>query len=1128
MIPRNAASQRQVEASDPANSTWLSANAGSGKTRVLTDRVARLLLAEVAPQNILCLTYTKAAASEMQNRLFKRLGSWAMMADALLLDDLRELGIEGDISPARLRIARTLFARAIETPGGLKIQTIHSFCAGLLRRFPLEAGVSPQFTEMEDRASALLRAEVVDDMAMGPDAGLVDLLARYLTDADFDKLLQEIAGRRGLFDNQPDAASLPGLFGLASGLTPDVLLQSVLPEGTSDLIGRLRGLCLTGSVNDVKAAKQLATFDQHDTFGWKDLILLEDVFLTKDSKVALPFSAKIGSFPTKPTRQKALDLMDEVEPLMEAVEAAREDRLKLMALDRTRALHLFASAFIPAYEARKLSRGMLDFDDLIRKARALLTDPLVAQWVLFRLDGGIDHILVDEAQDTSPDQWAVIERLAQEFASGDGAQPDRQRTIFVVGDKKQSIYSFQGAAPESFDQMRDFFDAKLQRAGDKIHPLQLEYSFRSADAVLRVVDMTSYGPRADGLDDRVSHIAFKNQMPGRVDLWPAIASLKEEDDQRVWTDPVDQISAQHHTAKLAARVAAAVEHMIESGTIPAEVGKTGAFEPRRITAGDILILVPRRSGIFPEIIRACKLRNLPIAGADRLRVGAELAVRDIAALLRFLALPEDDLSLAAALKSPLFGWTEQMLFSLAHGRKKGEFLWQRLRAIPDQPALLAVLNDLRDKADFLRPYDLINRILTRHRGRKLLLARLGTEAEDGIDALLTQALAYERSAVPGLTGFLEWMQTDDLEVKRQMEASGNRIRVMTVHGAKGLESPIVILPDTGVRDIKLSSAIYDVGGYPVWAPPVPAMPEALRQHRDDMIAAQKQERRRLLYVAMTRAESWLIVCAAGDVGEGDASWYRMVEQGMQQAGAVAQEFGDETGLRFEGGVWHDLPIRHAVIAPKIDTIAPEYASIPNLTQGLSGTISPSDLGGAKILPQDIADANPDAALARGSLVHLMLEHLPQSPKPERLTLAKSLLAGIEAQPELTDPTALIADVLTMIEAPALAHLFAPGSMAEVELTAVVRGRRFHGALDRLVITADSILAVDFKTNRLVPDRPEDVPEGVLRQMGAYLAMLTQIYPDRSITIAILWTATAQLMPLSHDMLMEALARSTIP
>ena len=406
--------------------------------------------------------------------------------------------------------------------------------------------------------------------------------------------------------------------------------------------------------------------------------------------------------------------------------------------------------------------------------------------MLYRLDGGIDHILVDEAQDTSPDQWDVVEKLAQEFTSGEGARSDVERTIFVVGDKKQSIYSFQGADPQAFDRMQQEFGRRLAESGSKLWDSTLEYSFRSSSAILSLVDILFENRAEAGFHKDSLHRAFKADLPGRVDLWPVVEKV-EEDDDGDWTDPVDRPGARHHTVILAEKVAQSIKDMIDRGeTIPEDGETPGTFVRRKVQPGDFLILVQRRSDLFAEIIRACKALRLPIAGADRLKVGAELAVKDLAALLSFLATPEDSLSLATVLKSPLFGWTEQQLFDLAH-RRQEQFLWAALRQRAEEfPETLDILNDLRGQIDFLRPYDLIERILTRHDGRRKLLGRLGAEAEDGINALLSQALAYERTDIPSLTGFLVWIQTDDLEIKRQMSGVGNMIRVMTVHGSKGL------------------------------------------------------------------------------------------------------------------------------------------------------------------------------------------------------------------------------------------------------------------------------------------------------------------------------------------------------
>jgi len=1127
MTAPDDATQRQIEAADPRNSTWLSANAGSGKTRVLTDRVARLLLDGVDPQNILCLTYTKAAASEMQNRLFRRLGAWSMLDDGPLRADLVALGIEDLIDQSRLADARRLFARAIETPGGLKIQTIHSFCAGLLRRFPLEAGVSPRFAEMDDRMALLLRTEVVDGIAMGPQRPLLDALLGQFSGDALDNLLREIVARRDAFAAEADPAALAARLGVQAGLDREGLLRQVLPPQSAAVLSALMALCRTGKSSDLRAAEKLSGVNA-DNPGLRDLAVLEDIFLFgKDAKT--PFGAKIGSFPTSALRGTNPDLTAAVEAMMAVVEAARPQRLALMALDRTLRLHDFARVFLPAYDAVKLRRGALDFDDLIRKARQLLTDDAVAQWVLFRLDGGIDHILVDEAQDTSPDQWDVVERLSQEFAAGTGARDGRTRTIFVVGDRKQSIYSFQGADPEAFDRMRSLFG---QRTLAGLVPLELEYSFRSSPAILAVVDQTFVGEQRAGLGDHVYHRAFNADMPGRVDLWPVIPKAEAVDD-REWTDPLDRPGALHHDRLLADRIADAIATMIETETIAAKVEGFSGYVQRPVTPGDVLILVQRRSTLFHEIIRACKSRGLSIAGADRLRVGGELAVRDIAAVLRFLALPEDDLSLACALRSPLLGWDEPTLYRLAQGRPSGQFLWQALRDAPDHAETREILDDLRQQADFLRPYDLIMRLLLHHGGRQALIARLGSEAEDGIDALLAQALAYETTEVPGLTGFLEWMDTDAQEVKRQSDSIGDRIRVMTVHGAKGLEAPIVFLPDTAKRREAVRQVMFGGRGEALWGGAVDDMPLALCDLREAAIDAQRRERQRLLYVGMTRAESWLIVCGAGDQNAADESWYSAVAAGMERAGAVARRFGEGEGegdgLRLEVFDWASLP-RITPQPPAASPCGPREPSAVTAPPVASAPVSPSDLGGDKVLPGDSALTDGEAALARGRLMHLLLEHLPGLAGPRRAMQAAALVAGSDDAALLQDSGALIQEAMAILDAPSLAPVFGANAMAEVSVTAPWPGRalRLHGTIDRLVITPEAMLVVDFKTNQRVPDGATAIPEGLLRQMGAYFVMLRQVYPETPIEMAILWTSTAQLMPVPADLALAAFDRAAVP
>lgn len=1129
----NAASRAQLAAANPENSTWLAANAGSGKTKVLIDRVARLLLRRVPPARILCLTYTKAAATEMQIRLFDRLGKWAMLPDIELRQQLAALDIEDSASPETIPEARRLFARALETPGGLKIQTIHSFCAALLRRFPLEAGVSPQFSEMDDRSARLLRDEVLAEMADGPHLPLIDALARIVTDDDLDDIAKAVVAAQDCFATPMTLDQALEAVGLWPGFgESDVATLPFI--GTEKALFRQVLPFLTNSTKTmVELAGVLHSIDPEAPTPAM-LTALFDAFLYSKGGQRVP-EAKTPSIPTQTVARAMGPLLDDFHAFMHRVAAAKNGQWALAAAEKTLALHHFAATFLPDYAARKLSRGWLDFDDLILRARDLLTDSSRAQWVLFRLDGGIDHILVDEAQDTGPAQWQVIQRLTEEFHAGQGAH-DRPRTVFVVGDKKQSIYSFQGADLGTFDKMHDHFAVKLRDVSVTLADLQLAHSFRSSPAILHLVDQTLQG--AEGLGDPMRHLPFYPDQPGRIDLWP-VAEAEDKPDDTPWYDPVDRRSPHNATTVLADRLAVAIAAMLSRGTRIRSRGTERLLRP-----GDIIILVQRRRDMFREMIRACKAKGLPVAGADRLKLASEIAVRDMTALMSFLALPEDELALAEALRSPLLGLTEGNLYDLAQPRGKAG-LWQALRGQTGRfPTAIAMLHDLRDQAGFLRPYELVERILTRHKGREKLLARLGPEAEDGIDAFAQQALAYERLDVPSLSGFLTWLAADAIEVKRQADASGQLIRVMTVHGAKGLEAPVIILPDTNsvqkqthgmiLKDRDTGRALWNTGAQ---------SPFEIQSIRDAAQTAQSEEQMRLLYVALTRAENWLIVAAPPKPSNqpNAPTWYDKIAEGFAETALVpgmiaSTEIEVEGAGRFTRLSWGSWPADHGAETITASVTArmplPGWARDPAPTPvDRLAALTPSGLGGAKALPgEPSATQDASAGLLQGSRLHLLLEHLPATPARDWPHLARALLAAQEdpATPDQAD--GLLEEATTLLATPALGWLFDSGTLAEVGISADLAelgGRRIIGAIDRLVIAQDHILAVDYKSNILVPDRAEQVPAGLLRQMGAYAAALAQIWPGRRVEVAILWTRTAKLMPLPHDLVMAALRSTTL-
>ncbi len=1107
------ATLRQIAAANPNVSTWLSANAGSGKTRVLTDRVAQLLLNGVSPQNVLCLTYTKAAASEMQNRLFRRLGKWSMLNDAALVDELEKLGAP---IPDDLAQARTLFARAIETPGGLRIQTIHSFCASLLRRFPLEAGVSPVFREMEERTARLLRSEIVEEMANGDDVGVVAGMAQHFTGDNLAELTADIVRHRRALLRPTAKADIWAHFGLPDGFAPADILNATFLGDEPEMIKALLSLMFaSASVTDQKDAKRLAQID-FATPSMADLAACFPIFLFMTGK-ATPFAAKTSKFPTKAVRDASPEIIAQLHRLMERVEAARIPHNNLCAAEKTLALHQFAARFLPEYEARKETHGWLDFDDLIARAGNLLSDPSVAQWVLYRLDGGIDHILVDEAQDTSPAQWHVIKLLAQEFSAGQGARSDVQRTIFVVGDLKQSIYSFQGADPRVFGDVKQHFASGLRAVEQSLHERSLDHSFRSSPAIMSFVDATIRATKGQGMGGIPQHLAFYGNMPGRVDHWPLLP-VQASDTEKNWSDPTDKLAASNPKVLLAEKIAEQIDGMVKNGSIPDENSRF-----RNIRYDDFLILVQRRTGLFREIIRACKARDLPMAGADRLRIGAELAVKDLVALLSFLAMPDDSLSLAATLRSPLFELSEAELFDLAHYRHEPN-LWPALvRRKSDFEATHATLGNLRNQVDFLGPFDVLERILTRHHGRARLLARLGAEAEDGIDALLAQALAYERTETPSLTGFLVWLASDEVEIKRQADSLGGRIRVMTTHGAKGLESPIVILPDTGDIQIRQTAELVpSPDGMVMWRTNSAVQPDVMKTALTQAKTDQQDERMRLLYVAMTRAEKWLIICAAGDVKPDGDSWYRTTETAMAQAGALPCEMPTGPGLRLQHGTW-------AAPDASVDIkAAPQITDLPAWTKARAKvpdargtTVSPSDLGGPKALAGSEEALDEQAAMARGSHIHLLLEHLPRHPRPEWHRIAAQLPG-----PDLTElRQSGLQEATFVLNRPDLAWIFAPETLAEVQVSAALGDlspHRMRGTIDRLIVTPTRVTVVDFKSNRLVPDAPPAIPAGILRQLAVYHVAIAQIYRDREIRLAILWISTAKLMTVPHDIVMASL------
>ncbi len=801
---------QQAAASDPARSAWVMANAGSGKTKVLSDRVIRLLLAGVDPSRILCLTFTTAAAGEMANRVFETLAKWTTMPEAKLKNALSEL-TQRTPSPTDLTAARRLFARALETPGGLKIQTIHAFCEALLHAFPLEANVPGTFKVMDETAQASLVAGVTEAMLTDfylnkktDAAQAFSQISHAVSDDAVDRLFGEVIGKRDALSawldahGSVDAASAATLkaFGIPADATEDSLTADAVSASslTRDEWGRLKDVALgTGSPTMVTLATNIMRYlksgDPKDR-----LDSLRECLLTKAGAPRAP-----STLVTKAVEKELPDIRDKLIAETARLLDALGNLQTFQAIDRTRNGLIVGQELLTRFRTAKRASGMLDYNDLIAGAARLLASSKARDWVLYKLDAGLDHILLDEAQDTSPLQWSVVERLTGDFFSGKGAREAR-RTVFAVGDEKQSIYSFQGAQPAQFSDMRARFRKRAEAAGGgSFVDASLNQSFRSTEDVLAAVDRVFSEPFAfTGLSNetvRTVHTAARAKKPGAVEVWPLVLPETGEPPEE-WAVSVDQASSRHQAGILAERIADRIKLWQDSGE------RLCAID-RPITSGDILVLVRSRDRFAATLTRLLKERQVPVAGTDRLALTDHIAAQDLLALGRVVTNTSDDLSLAALMKSPLMGLSEDDLYALARARLEpipGHSLFEALALAADGGAEHIVeahrkLAGWVSRADAVAPYEFYADILGAGGGRKQFYDRLGLQAQDVLDAFLDQALAHEQTGVPGLQAFVQQLETAPPTIKREMGKGAQGVRIMTVHGAKGLEAPVVFLVD---------------------------------------------------------------------------------------------------------------------------------------------------------------------------------------------------------------------------------------------------------------------------------------------------------------------------------------------
>ena len=1162
----------QRTAADPALSAFVTANAGSGKTKTLVDRVARLLLKQVAPEAILCVTYTKAAAAEMQSRLFGTLGEWAVLPDdpsPTTAEGLRQklAKLEGrpddSYDAEELSRARALFARALETPGGLKIQTLHAFCEKLLRRFPLEAGVSPNFQVMDDASAAAIASVARDRVAQAAACGapvVADAYARFavaLAFDDFERMFATFEFRReaiaAYVERCGGLAGLPGAVAKAcdfeDGVIPDagrVEEAAVLPPALDPAawFAAAAGLAQGTEKSDQPKGLRFQAVAEAALRGEPSLAEVRSLFFTGDGG------------PRKTLATKAVPpavcewLSNEQERLVAAFDQARAARV---AEDTVYALSL-GWIYAEQYRRAKAERGALDFADLVARADELLTKRADAAWVLYKLDGGIEHVLVDEAQDTAPEQWRIVRAVTDEFFAGSGVREGAERTVFVVGDEKQSIFSFQGAAPERLLDERQHYERVTREALAPFVDVPLRESWRSTPQVLSFVDAVfstpelqrALQPRRDGtdagLDEVVEHIAARTDGPGTIELWP-LERETESEDRRAWDEPLDLQSRGSAYKRLAENIAAEIRRIVETGE---GVWCKDTRRRRPASFGDMLILVRKRSALFEEILRALKRAGVPVAGADRLVLSETAAFEDLLALARFCLFPHDDLTLAALLRSPFCDLDEDSLFALAHGRDGS--LWaalaRRAQERPEWADARGFLGWARGEAGARSPFDFYGRTLSRldrdgRTQRARLLCRLGPEAEDAVDEFLAQVLAAEERGVRDLETLAHELARLNVTVKREMDAPRGEVRVMTAHGSKGLEAPIVFLPETVTAGAVRGSPLMetDDGGF-LWCGPEGDDCAASAFARTQRKRREEDEALRLLYVGLTRARDRLVV--AGRIGakakeENLKGWWPHVRAAFGHERLNRPDdphrvrevlLGDRTVRRYGAD---PEPLARSAEVASAPPPPPEWALRPAPKEAGRAWASPSSLaeGAVARAASPLAERGGLGRFRRGALIHKLFEVLPDV-APERRTAAADKLLDREHGLTPEQRGEIAAAVSAVLEDARFAEVFAPGSRAEVAVAGgapdLPTGVAVTGRIDRLVVTPSRVLVVDYKTNRPAPERAEDADPAYLAQMAVYVAVLRAVYPGREVSAALLWTDGPKLTALSDVLVERTLAR----
>ncbi len=1057
---------------NPNFSVWVNASAGTGKTKILIDRVLRLLLEN--KRNILCLTFTNAAANEMENRIHSILSKWAICSDSVLAADLEQL----DFFPMSsqcvtlgsrknkdyLTRARRLFSELENL--GLTIQTIHAFCYKLISSFPIEAGIAPNCTLSECKElHSIIFNKVLHNETVQDD---INLIATEIDENKLRDLLYTLCVKRSASAN--DSKYIKDKLS-----APDEIHD--LQSETIEHVERLAEILSEGSKRDQSYSEILYSTvipagiqkKRTSVTRWNDTKVenLAKVFLKSESHE----KKSISSIATKSILEKFKDAEQIIESVQNVVFTHIRDMNSYQIFKRTSSLLGVFKVYIDLYNSEKSKNALLDYNDIINLATNLLSNPNYKDWILFNLDQKIDHILVDEAQDNSISQWKIITNLCDEFFAGN----DEKRTLFVVGDVKQSIYRFQGANPHLFNYMQQYFHTKT--GGRDWISCQLEKSFRSTPEVLMLVDRIFNNFRAEISfnDNEIKHVPHRENDQGYIEIWPALPRRKEKEQQALQIPLTCRENYIIADRLLAQTIANRIHNWLNEGRIL--VAKDRHIEPR-----DIMILVRQRNVLVDYIISELKKANVPVVGRDYFRIMDYIAVQDLIALAEFLLLQANDLALANALKSPLFNFTEDDLFNIAYDRKEHS-LWERIQDY--SVVIYSELNYLINLSRIESPLALFTHIL--RTGKKKFAARLGLECFEVLDEFMNLVLQFEN---PSLQAFVQWIKENNPEIKNDMQSERNAVRIMTIHKSKGLQAPIVFLVDTNTVPRNSESIIFDGTEVPFWC-------GKNNNAYCDQVKREKKledynEYLRLLYVALTRAEDELYILSKEPVQKG--SWYDLItkygEPYEKKQRDLQPIFKEKVEVLCVNANYPYIYKKRDYFDVPVISLPPALAHSSVSSQRV--TLESSEKEGAEWIP--VSATWMTDGYARGLIIHSILQYMPKIEKERRKNWVRKYLDNISE-----DKDEIYSKILAFNEK--YGYLFDLEGKSEITLSGTIDGKSVLVRLDRLCITQDKAIIIDYKSHRNVS---VSLLNEIKKQMLIYKTLVQEIYPNKQVECVVIW------------------------